>query len=196
MTDTAPAPASPQSTDPYDVALAAAIATPHAYNRTSVLDALEAAALKRAEATEVPEVGDPADAFPSPDHAMAYQFVAPAGLEVDDASATEARAALFEAGIPAEFVGQGFANLAQLHQSGALASDESYSQACAKCRSTLEGMHGEAASALIRDGIAYIEDLARRYPALDYAATAALADPFMLSRAADLKRHGTTRGRR
>lgn len=135
-------------------------------------------------------------AFPAPASASEYQFQAPPGVEVQNEVAAGAlKAGLHEAGVPAPLVGEVFRQVAEMHANGAFADDRSYDAAVAQCRATLIGKHGEAAPALIREGVAYLNRLADRNPALEDAVAHALASPYAVAMAANLARYGTTRYR-
>lgn len=186
-------PDTPATDDGYAVAMDAAMNAHTAYARAKAVDQLEQIALARTADLDQ-QAAQEEVAFPAPVTSLAYQFVTPPGLEpMGEVETGEVRAALFSEGIPAEFVAQGSSNLAQLRLSGALATEESYAEACGRCRSDVEKMLGADAPGMIRDGIAFIEALAKKHTALDEAATAALADPFLLINAANLQRQRSRR---
>lgn len=193
MSDTlndSPAAASAEPADDgYAAAMDAVMNAQTGYARSKAVDRLEQIALARSSTPEGSAWAVEPDAFTPPPSALAYEFVAPPGYEpASEAELGDVRAALFSEGIPREFVGQGYSNLAQLQMSGALASDEAYEAACGKCRDNIQKLHGADAPAMIRDGIAFVDSIARKHPALAEAATAALADPFLLVNAANLQR--------
>lgn len=174
--------------DGYDAAMDAAMNAPTAYARARAVEQLERIAISRAAETSPASDGAP-PVFEPPVTALAYDLATPMGLEpMSEVQTGEVRAALFSEGVPREFVAQGYSNLAHLERSGALASDASFEEACRQCRTSVEKTYGAGAQALIRDGIAFLEALAKKHPVLDAAATAALADPFLLSNAANLQR--------
>lgn len=88
-------------------------------------------------------------------------------------------------------IGNGaFADIARLTGDGAFASETAYDEACGTCRAQLERIHGEGAKGLIADALAWIEDAVRANPALEEAATAALASPMAIQAAANMRRFG------
>lgn len=146
-----------------------------------------------------PVTGQPAppteeQAFPAPASAMEYQFHAPPGVEIMNETAAGAlKAGLYDAGVPAPFAGEVFRHVAELHSAGAFVDGAAYDAALVQCKQALAQRHGEAAKDIVRDGVAYLNALADRNPSLEEAVAHAMASPYAVTMAANLRRYGTTR---
>ena len=195
----APAAADPDAS--YAAALQAAMDAPTPQARAKAVDALEVLAKQRAEGGPAatagqPQPGAPADGFEAPASGLAYQFeqALPPGVEIVDTTSLGAlKSSLAGAGVPAEIGNAAFADIAQLSTRGAYESEAAYVDACGHCRAQIERVHGEGAKSLIADALAWIEDAVRANPALEEAATFAMASPMALQAAANMKRFGAPR---
>lgn len=182
----------------YSAALQAAMEAPTPQARAKAVDALEALAKERAEAVpagsaDQSQEGSPAEGFDAPVSGLTYQFeqTLPPGVEIVDATALGAlKGSLAEAGVPAEIGNAAFSDIARLSADGVYVTEVAYVEACGLCRLQLERVHGERANGLIADALSWIEDAVRANPALEEAATAALASPMAIQAAANMKRFG------
>lgn len=190
------APAAPAG-DPdaaYSAALQTAMDAPTPQARAKAVDALEALARQRAEPAPAgsPTV-EPMEGFEAPASGLAYQFeqALPPGVEIADETALGAlKGSLASAGVPAEIANAAFADIARLTDDGAYANAGDYDAAVAICRAQLHRVHGDGAKGLIADAVAWIEEAVRANPALEEAATAALASPMAIQAAANMRRFG------
>lgn len=125
----------------------------------------------------------------APQSAAAYDLKPPVGMTItNEEAAGEMKTALFEAGVPAEFAGHAFKNASSLYANGILSSPESYQAALLTCHGALRKQYGESAEAVIRNGSAFLDQLAKRDPRLAEAAQLASADPWSVATAASMVR--------
>lgn len=172
-------------------------ATPQAARiRTDKLEQLYLAKSTAGGASTSQASGEPLEGFEAPASALAYQFEQnlPPGVEITDTTSLGAlKGSLADAGLPAEIGNAAFGDIARLSTTGAYESQAAYVDACGRCRSQLERVHGEGAKGLIADALSWIEDAVRANPKLEEAATFAMASPMALQAAANMKRFGRAR---
>jgi len=187
-------PSAPASGDAIKAAMekARAATTPQARQRAvEELEALHRS--NSAAATDAPQAAP--EGFEPPRSPLEYHLVPPMGVDIQNDEALGAlKGQLFDAGIPADLAGQAFANATRLHVNGATASPEAYDSALAQCKAALERQFGADAKSIAIDGVAYLNALADKQPALDEAVTLMLADPWAIATAANLQR--AMKGRR
>lgn len=172
-------------------------ATP-AWGRQPLLDQIEAhhKATAATDAAAPQTSGEPLEGFEAPASALGYQFeqTLPPGVEIVDTTSLGAlKGSLADAGVPAEIGNAAFGDIARLSTTGAYESQSAYDGAVAQCRAQIERVHGEGAKGLIADALSWIEDAVRANPALEEAATFAMASPLALQAAANMKRFGRAR---
>lgn len=204
MNDTTPSPVTAAGTSAdIDAQIAGLIgeepATPQAARiRTDKLEQLHLAKSAAGGANASQTDAGPVEGFEPPASGLAYQFEqnVPPGVEiVDPVALGTLKGSLADAGVPAEIGNAAFGDIARLTADGAFASEAAYVDACGTCRSQLERVHGEGAKALIADAVSWIEAAVKANPALEDAATAALASPMAIQAAANMKRFGRARAR-
>ncbi len=136
---------------------------------------------------EVPE------GFEAPASPLAYTLEngLPPGADIVDQGALGAlKSGLHAMGVPAEIAAAGFAEIAHLHAQGTFASEAAYDQQVQLCRNAMHKVHGEAAPAMIRDGLAAVDAAVRAGHLSESAAEAIIASPMALSKAAEFRRFG------
>lgn len=166
----------------------AILAKIEAYHQGNAASADQAAAAQSDEAA--------AEAFAQPSSGLGYQLEQslPADVAiVDPAGLGALKGALATAGVPAEQANAAFGHIAELHRDGAFQSERSYTDAVTTARNQLHRVHGEAAKGIIADALSWIDEAVRANPALEEAATAALASPQAIMAAANMKRFGAPR---
>lgn len=201
---TAPPAVAPGATVNIDAQIAGLIgeepATPQAARiRTDKLEQLYLAKSTAGGASTPQASGEPVEGFEAPESGLAYQFEqnVPPGLDIIDPVALGTlKGSLADAGVPAEIGNAAFGDIARLTADGAFASEATYVEACGTCRSQLVRIHGEGAKGLIADAVSWIEAVVKANPALEEAATAALASPMAIQAAANMKRFGRPRAAR
>ncbi len=186
----------------YAAALDTAMSAPTPQARAKAVDALEVLARQRADAApagaSAQQDDAPAEGFEAPSSGLAYQFeqALPPGVEIADTAALGTlKGSLAEAGVPVTIGNAAFADIARLSTGGVYASEAAYLDACGTCRSQLERVHGEGAKTLIADAVAWLEGAVRANPALEEAATFAMASPMAIQAAANMRRFGGARRR-
>lgn len=185
----------------YAAALQAAMDAPTPQARAKAVDALEVLAKQRAAGAPAgaggqPQPAAPEEGFEAPASGLAYQFEQglPPGVEITDTTALGAlKGSLAGAGVPAEIGNAAFADIARLSATGIYESQAAYDAACASCEAQIERVHGDGAKSLIADARSWIEAAVRANPALDEAATFAMASPMAIQAAANMKRFGAPR---
>ena len=200
---TAPAEAAGDPDAAYAAALETAMSAPTPQARAKAVDTLEVLARQRADAAPAgastgQQDAAPLEGFEPPSSALAYQFeqALPPGVEITDTAALGTlKGSLAGAGVPAEIGNAAFADIARLSTGGAYNSDADYDAACGTCRSQLERVHGEGAKSLIADAVAWLNEAVRADPALEEAATFAMASPMAIQAAANMRRFGGARRR-
>lgn len=197
----APAEAAADPDTAYAAALETAMSAPTPQARAKAVDALEVLARQRADAAPAgasagQQNADPLEGFEPPSSALAYQFeqALPPGVEITDTAALGTlKGSLAEAGVPAEIGNAAFADIARLSSSGSYQSQAAYDAACATCEAQIARVHGEGAATLIADAKAWLEAAVRANPALDEAATFAMASPMAMQAAANMCRFASGR---
>lgn len=185
----------------YAAALQAAMDAPTPQARAKAVDALEELAKQRAAGAPAgaggqSQPGAPEEGFEAPASGLAYQFeqALPPGVEITDTASLGAlKGSLAGAGVPPEIGNAAFADIARLSTAGAYESQSAFDDAVGQCRAQIERVHGEGAKGLIADALSWIEDAVRANPALEEAATFAMASPMALQAAANMKRFGAPR---
>lgn len=199
----APAEATGDPDAAYAAALETAMNAPTPQARAKAVDALEVLARQRVEAAPAgaaagQQNAEPLEGFEGPSSGLAYQFeqALPPGVEITDTAALGTlKGSLAEAGVPVEIGNAAFADIARLNMGGTYASEAAYLDACGTCRAQLEKVHGEGAKSLIADAVAWLEGAVRANPALEEAATFAMASPMAIQAAANMRRFGGARRR-
>lgn len=135
-------------------------------------------------------------ALAAPASATGYHLEShlPPGVSIENEPALGAlKAGLHDLGVPASIASGAFADIGRLHAEGAFATDAGYDAACLAARDQMHRVHGEAAPAMIRDAIAFVDRAVKAGKLTEDAAEAVLASPLALSHAAMLARRGASR---
>ncbi|MBX3527385.1 MAG: hypothetical protein KF904_14360 [Rhodoblastus sp.] len=134
--------------------------------------------------------GEASDPFPRPDTMNEYRFIVPPeGSPIaNEEGVGEIKAALFDAGVPAEFANMAFQNAVRNYAAGVLESDQSYDAAVLAAKAAVEKQLGAEAPATLKLAVDYLNDLLAERPALQEAIDLAMCDPWALMQAANLAR--------
>lgn len=180
--------------------LMAKLANPElpAYGRQPLLAQLEALHKSSAAGHQSGSQHDQAtdEALAAPTSATGYHLEShlPPGVSIENEPALGAlKAGLHDLGVPASIASGAFADIGRLHAEGAFATDAGYDAACLAARDQMHRVHGEAAPAMIRDAIAFVDRAVKGGKLTEDAAEAVLASPLALSHAAMLARRGAVR---
>lgn len=162
----------------------AILAKIEAYHQANVSAGDQATPLNDAAADE---------ALAAPQSATGYHLEShlPPGVSIENEPALGAlKAGLHDLGVPASIASGAFTDIGRLHAEGAFASDAAYDAACLAARDQMHRVHGEAAPAMIRDALAFVDRAVKGGKLTEDAAEAVLASPLALSHAAMLARRG------
>ena len=164
--------------------------------RQALLDQFEKTLEREAMAKQPGETGAIPEGF---EGAAAHEYAASVPPEVkaqisDQDSYTQTLEAMANAGVPAMFTGMAFQEASRL--APIMESETGFEHSVSQCRDTLHKQYQAEAPTLIKNGLAYLEALAKADPRLSEATTTLMGSPWAVAVAANAWAAGHRPGKR